>query len=106
MKTKDLLIHNTIEDALKHASGGRRDALGYLPFTFVIRAEPPHQTSEQIVARLVAEAWHLQGGPLVVRDADEQSSVAIITMFRFEPQPLRFEGGIEGHFRGQIEGRF
>lgn len=106
MKTKGLLIHNTIEDALKKANQGHRDALGYLVFTFVIRAEPPHPTCEQIVVSLVAQGWHLQGGPVVVREADEESSLAILTMFHYEPRPLRLEGGFEGRFRGEIEGRF
>ncbi len=89
-------IAENLESALIHAKRCRRDAMGYLFYTFRVQLTDEDKNGHTVLSLLVDHGWQLQGGPFVVETSADSVRHVIITMFQAEPRPIRF--GIE--FRG------
>jgi hypothetical protein len=100
-------ITKHLQEALATAERSRRDALGYLYYTFRSELNADDPQGHQFVSRLVDKGWQLQGTPLIIDATPEIPRHLLISMLHAEPRPLEIRGEFEGRggFRGVADAR-
>ena len=97
-------IHRNLEEAIAHVPKDRRDALGYLLYTFRMELTETGPSGDAILGSLIDRGWQMSANPYVVEPVGDNPRHVVISMIHAEPGPLRLDGRVDVRGEHRLEG--